>query len=153
MTLNPKLFRGRFSRNIDDKSRLVLPLELRATLESRSDEAKIVVTTYDGCIVGFPLPDWELFETNFHNIKNPPLSVRNFRRLVIGGAEETKPDKQGRILLSRTHLDYSGITDELIIVGQGQRIEFWNPQKLEGILAQDYDVAELLAESGIDFAF
>lgn len=150
---NARLFRGRFSRSLDTKGRLMLPPELKDVILSRSPEGKVVFTTYDGCIVGFPLPDWEEFEEKFYNLKNPPLSVRNFRRLVIGGAEEVAPDNQGRVRLSRSHLDYSGISDELVIVGQGQRFELWNPAKLEPLLNQEYDVAELLAESGLDFSF
>ncbi|SHN59294.1 division/cell wall cluster transcriptional repressor MraZ [Desulfovibrio litoralis] len=148
-----KLFRGRFSRSVDDKGRLMLPTELRSVLESRSESSKIIFTTYDGCIVGFPLPDWEQLEEAFYQLKNPPLTVRNFRRLVIGGAEECNIDAQGRVRLSKTHLEYSGIESELIIVGQGQKLELWQPQKLEEVLKQDYDVASLLAESGVDFSF
>lgn len=147
-------FRGRILRNLDPKSRLMLPPEFRETLLSRSPGGKIVLTTYDGCVVGFPWPDWEDFEHKMNRIKSPSREVRFFRRLVIGGAEETALDAQGRIRLSREHLRYAGMEREALLVGQGPRFEIWSPETLDAALEQDFDgVAESLAETGIDIGF
>lgn len=105
-------FRGRSSRNLDPKGRLMLPPEFRESLLARSAEGKFMLTTYDGCIVGFPWPDWVEFEEKFARIPNPSREMRNFRRLVIGGAEEQLADAQGRIRLSRDHLAYAGLLRE-----------------------------------------
>lgn len=145
-------FRGRFLRSPDLKGRLMLPPEFREILLSRSSEARIVLTTYDGCVVGFPLPDWEEFEHKMNRIKNAPRSVRDFRRLVLGGAEEMALDAQGRIRLSREHMSYAGINGEAVLMGQGPRFEIWSPERLAPVLAQNFDdVAQAIAETGIDF--
>ena len=145
-------FRGRSLRNPDPKGRLTLPPDFREILLSRSGEGKVVLTTYDRCVVGFPLPDWEAFEEGMNRIKNPPRNVRDFRRLVIGGAEFMELDAQGRVRLSREHMQYAGIEREATLVGQGQRFEVWSPERLAPVLAQDFDdVARAIAETGIDF--
>jgi MraZ protein len=132
----------------------MLPPEFREILFSRSKEGGVVLTTYDGCVVGFPLPDWEEFEEKMNRIKNPVRSVRDFRRLVIGGAEAMTVDAQGRVRLSREHMQYAGIEREAMLVGQGQRFEIWSPERLTPVLAQNFDdVAEAMADSGIDFGF
>ena len=147
-------FRGRILRNLDPKSRLVLPPEFREILLSRSPEGRVVLTTYDGCVVGFPLPDWEEFEHKMNRIKNPSKAVRFFRRLVIGGAEELAVDGQGRVRLSRELMKYAGIDREAVLMGQGQRFEIWAPATLDAALDQDFDdVATALAETGIDIGF
>jgi MraZ protein len=147
-------FRGRIQRSPDPKGRLMLPPEFREILLLRSAEAKVVLTTYDGCIVAFPLPDWEEFEQKINSVKNPSRDVRDFRRLVIGGAEEMAPDAQGRIRLSREHTTYAAIEGEATLVGQGPRFEIWSPQRLTPVLEKNYDdVAQAIAETGIDFGF
>ena len=147
-------FRGRIARSLDPKGRLMLPPDFRATLSSRSSEGRVVLTTYDGCVVGFPFVDWEEFEDKMNRVKNPARNVRDFRRLVLGGAEEMLVDGQGRVRLSREHAHYAGIELEVVLVGQGVRFEVWSPERLTPVLEQNFDdVAQALAESGIDFGF
>lgn len=147
-------FRGRSLRNTDPKGRLMLPPEFREILLSRGGGGGVVLTTYDGCVVGFPLPDWEEFEEKINHIKNPARNVRDFRRLVIGGAEAMEVDAQGRVRLSREHMQYAGIEREAMLVGQGPRFEVWSPERLAPVLARNFDdVAGAIAESGIDFGF
>ncbi len=147
-------FRGRSRRSTDPKGRLMLPPEFRDTLLARSSEGKVVLTTYDGCVVGFPLPDWEDFEDKINRMTNPTRALRDFRRLVVGGAESLIIDAQGRARLSREHMQYAGIEREVVLVGQGRRFEIWAPDRLEPVLAQNFDdVAASLAETGVDFGF
>ena len=147
-------FRGRFLRSPDLKGRLALPPEFRETLLSRSSEGRVVLTTYDNCVVGFPLPDWEEFEHKMNHITNAPPIVRDFRRLALGGAEAMAVDGQGRVRLSREHMAYAGINGEATILGQGLRFEIWSPQRLAPVLEQNFaDVAQAIAETGIDFVF
>ncbi|UZP67287.1 division/cell wall cluster transcriptional repressor MraZ [Desulfovibrio mangrovi] len=147
------LFRGRSHRSLDPKGRLMLTPEIRDILLSRSHEGKLVLTTYDRCVVGYPLPDWEEFEQKFQKLKTPSLKVRNFRRLVIGGAEEMALDKQGRIRISADHMAYAGLDKDVVIVGQGSKFEIWDKARFEALMSEDSfdDVADELAESGIDF--
>ncbi len=147
-------FRGRSTRNIDPKGRLMFSPEFREILASRSPDSKVVLTTYDGCVVGFPFPEWETFEDKINRIANPSRAVRDFRRLVLGGAEEMTFDGQGRLRLSKDHLVYGGIEREVIIMGQGPRFELWSPERLNPVLAQNFDdVASDIADAGIDFGF
>lgn len=114
----------------------------------------MVLTTYDRCVVGFPLPDWLEFERQLNRVKNPPRKLRDFRRLVVGGAEEMVTDGQGRIRLSKDHLGYAGISGEAVLMGQGPRFELWQPERLEAVISGDFDdVAESIDQDGFDFNF
>ena len=147
------LFRGRTTRSLDAKGRLMLPPEFRNILLSRSDEGRLVLTTYDNCVVGFPLPDWMEFENKLNSIKNPPRKLRDFRRLVVGGAEEMTTDAQGRIRLSKDHLCYAGISGEAVLMGQGSRFELWQPARLDGVISGDFDDVSEAVQEGFDFSF
>ena len=147
-------FRGRSQRTPDPKGRLMLPTDFRDIIRSHDEDGKVVLTTYDGCIVGFPLPEWEEFEQKIIRLRNPVRTVRDFRRLVLGGAEVMTLDAQGRVRLSKEHMQYAGIEKEVFIVGQGPRFEIWSPQKLEPVLEQNFDqVAEAIGDAGVDFGF
>ena len=140
------LFRGRSARNLDAKGRLVLPSGFREVLDSRGAGGRVVLTTFDGCLMGFPLPDWEEFEQQVSNLPNMTKGLRGFRRLVIGGAEELQLDKMGRLRPSQAQLEYAGISKDVLVVGELQKFELWDPARFEGEIEQDMsNVAEELA--------
>ena len=137
------LFRGQSYRSLDAKGRLMLPPEFRDALTAASVDGTFVLTTYDGCLVGYPAPLW-----------NSSRKIRDFRRLVLGGAEDQSFDAQGRIRLSRAHVEYAGLEHDAVVVGQGDKFEIWDQARFKALLSQDFDdVADELAESGIDFSF
>lgn len=160
-------FRGRSSRSLDPKGRLMLPPEFRENLLARSragvssgedgaerEEARFVITTYDGCLVGFPWADWSDMEEKFARLPNPSPRVRAFRRLFIGGAEVQTLDAQGRVRLSQDHREYAGLSRDVTVIGLLNRFEIWNPDVLRTSLDEQKldDVTGELAASGIDFA-
>lgn len=147
-------FRGRSTRSLDPKGRLMLPPEFRDILLSRAEGGELVLTTLDGCVYGFPWPDWQEFEEKVNRVKNPSRALRDFRRLVLGGAEVMRADAQGRIRLSRELLQYAGIDGEAVLVGQGAHFELWDAARLAPALARSFDdVTQDMADSGIDFVF
>ena len=147
-------FRGRSLRNPDPKGRIMLPPEFRELLLRTDAGSGLVLTTYDRCVVGFPLPQWDEFENKLVMMANPARKVRDFRRHVLGGAEKMSPDPQGRVRLSREHLLYAGIDKEALVVGVGSKFEIWAPERFASIIEQDFDdIAESIGETGINFGF
>lgn len=129
----------------------MLPADFRDVLLSRASSGRFVLTTYDGCIVGFPEPDWAEFEEKFSRLTNPSRKMRDFRRLVIGGAEEMELDAQGRVRISRAQMEYAGLDHEVALAGQGNRFEIWDQKTFKAMMEQDFDdVTEELAAGGID---
>ena len=146
------LFRGNSSRAVDVKGRLMLPPAFREILDLRSKSGGFVLTTYDGCLVGYPLPDWQELEEKLALLRTTSRKVRDFKRLVLGGAEEMTPDSHGRVLLSKAHLGYAGIRREAVLVGQGRTFELWDKDSFAAVIGQNFDdLADELADSGIDF--
>lgn len=132
----------------------MLPAEFRDTLAQCSPDGRCMLTTLDGCIVGWPWPEWEKFEESFTRLRTPSRKLRDFRRVVLGGAEELAFDPQNRLRLSRAHMEYAGLDREVVIVGQVSRFEIWDAARFKAIQEQNFDdVAEEFAESGIDLSF
>lgn len=165
-------FRGRSSRSLDPKGRLMLPAEFRDSLSARgksgleagpetgedavSDDTqgRFVITTYDGCLVAYPWADWTDLEAKFARLPNPSPKVRAFRRLFIGGAEVQSLDAQGRVRLSQDHREYAQLDKDVVVLGLINRFELWNPDILKAAMDEQKldDVSDELAASGIDFA-
>lgn len=142
------MFRGKTTRSLDTKGRLMLPPEFREILLARSEAGIFTLTTYDECIVGFTQPDWEEFEQSMSEIHNAVGKVRNFKRLVLGGQEQMTFDAQGRIRIPKSQLAYAGISSEAVVMGQGTRFEIWQPERLNAAISGDFDdVSESLPDS------
>jgi MraZ protein len=133
-------FRTRVNRTLDGKKRIMLPVEFREVLFSRSPDGRMVLTTIqDKCIRGFALPDWTPYEEDLkEKLDSPNLVERDFARLVWGGSVEMSPDSQGRILLPKDHLDHSGISAEAVLVGLGDFFELWRPERFEECKNKDF---------------
>ncbi len=148
------LFRSQYSRSLDPKGRLMLPPEFREILLARSDSGRLALTTRDGCIYGYPWPDWQETEEKILRIKSPSRVQRDLIRRVLGSVVDMTVDGQGRIRLSRELTSYAGIEKDAVILGNGSRFEIWEPSRLISLMAQNFDDVTLSgADSGIDLAF
>ena len=80
-------------------------------------------------------------------------TARSFVRLMSGGASDSIPDRQGRVLIPQNLRDYAGLTAEAVIVGVNNKLEIWNPDRLaaeKALIESDPDkFAENLSQLGI----
>lgn len=162
--LSPEYRESLFLRMQKNENGLVIPQcpqiaaseQARDTLDISPEktEIKVVITTYDTCLVAYPWLDWLKLEEQFTKIANPSSRVRAFRRLFIGGAEEQSLDAQGRIRLSQEHREYAHLDKEITVLGLTNRFEIWNPTLLKQSMEEiDFNaVSDELGDSGINFA-
>lgn len=113
-----------------------------------------MLTNFDGCAVGYPLPEWERIEESFNRINMLDSRLRNFQRFFISGAMEVKLDKQGRILIPPHLRQYAALEREVVIAGVGRKIEIWNKDTFEAKRREmeesfDEDMSSL-AEKGFE---
>ena len=101
-------FRGASTHSLDDKARLIVPKRFLDQLPPV--ETKFVLTASpDGCLL---LLDQGSFEKISGEIGDEPLDRnkenRGLRRLILGHAEDVKPDRAGRILIPEVLRQYMG---------------------------------------------
>jgi MraZ protein len=67
--------------------------------------------------------------------KKPQTSdaIKYYRRRVVGTAVECEIDKQGRVLIPSALRADANLNDEIVLVGQGNKIEVWDKQAYEGV--------------------
>jgi MraZ protein len=59
---------------------------------------------------------------------------------------EVTLDKQNRITIPKQHLELANITKNVVILGQFDHIEFWDPERLENYEKNSDIAIEELAE-------
>lgn len=132
---------------MDSKNRLIIPSKFREVL----GDAFMVSRGLDECLYIFEQSEWDVFEGK---IKKLPLSdkkARRFGRFLLAGAACVEVDKQGRILLPSSLVEFAGLQKDVVLLGVGSRIEIWSREKLdEELEAEDMDsIAEHMAELGV----
>ena len=76
----------------------------------------------------------------------------NAARAFFSGAQEVRPDKQGRVALPQNLRDYAGLTREVVVAGVFSRIEIWDRDRwleLDRVGAQALTDSDDLPEFGI----
>ena len=118
------MFLGKFPALISSKHRIDLP----ATFRDLVAEGAFITQGFERTLM---LLQAATFLTVVDHAKaftiTDPL-VRLMFRLIMANAHEVDADREGSIEIPATLAEFAGITDEVVIVGQGDYIEIWSPE-------------------------
>lgn len=138
---------GEFQHNIDAKGRIIIPAKLREDLGS-----KFVITRgLDGCVFGYPLDNWEKIQEKLKQLPLAKKEARAFTRFFYSAAAEAEIDKQGRINIPTTLVNYANLEKECLVLGVSDRIEIWSKEKWENVSSEIEESFEEIAEDMLDF--
>lgn len=138
---------GEFQHNIDAKGRIIIPAKLREDLG-----AKFVITRgLDGCVFGYPLDNWEKIQEKLKQLPLAKKEARAFTRFFYSAAAEVEIDKQGRINVPSTLVDYANLEKECLVLGVSDRIEIWSKVRWESVSSEIEESFEEIAEDMLDF--
>lgn len=141
------MFLGEYKHTIDVKGRLTVPAKFRGQLA-----AGLVVTRgFERNLMLYPLTEWQhLYGKIMASPISDPIS-RVFRRRIMSGAADIKPDKQGRMVVPPYLREFAGIIGEVVIIGMGSHLEIWNAEmwKIELADIESNDDGERWSELGI----
>jgi MraZ protein len=105
---------------------LVLPPALRDGL----GQGYVITRGLDGCVSVFPLPAWEaLLERLDRGSSFLKTAARIFQRHLFGGASVETMGPDGMVHVPDHLRRYAELDDEVVLVGVGNRVEVWNPQR------------------------
>ncbi|MGB9721710.1 MAG: division/cell wall cluster transcriptional repressor MraZ [bacterium] len=130
-------FRGFFQHIIDERKRLAIPSQFRTVLMAES-EGKVVLTPgYDREIAVYALKTWQEFEDKeLLSLSMDRVQSRRYRRHYTFGIKEDHLDAQGRILIPDFLLEYSGITKDVIVVGEIDYFSLWSAENYQRLKEQ-----------------
>lgn len=136
------MFLGTHQPRLDDKGRLILPAKFRDGLA----EGLVITRGQDRCLYAFPMAEFERLHEQVRQAPVTSKQARDYLRVLLSGASDEVPDKQGRITIPPLLRTYAGLQRECAVIGAGSRIEIWDLPAWEQYLAdreQDFsDIAE-----------
>jgi MraZ protein len=116
---------GEFEHTIDDKGRITVPAKFRGRLA-----AGLVVTKgIDSCLWLYPTDVWAELAEEIKGLSLTNPKAREFRRQVFGGAYDSVPDRQGRVIVPSTLRQYANIDKQAVVIGLYDHCEIWNPDQ------------------------
>jgi len=123
------MFLGISSVNLDAKGRLAIPARHRDKLIALSG-GKLIVTVevLEPCLLLYTLPAWEQVQNSLTGLSNVKRSNRQIQRLMLGYASDVDVDGSGRIRIPSELRAYADIQKQVILMGQGKKIEIWDSE-------------------------
>lgn len=140
---------GNYQHNIDTKGRLIIPAKFRQEL----GDGFIITRGMDGCLFGYSASEWQKLEEKLAELPLSKKEARTFVRFFYSAAIECTLDKQGRVNLPDTLIQYAKLDKECTIIGVSNRIEIWNRHRWEEVTAVAEENFDAIAEDMIDFNF
>lgn len=134
---------GEYEHSLDTKGRLIMPSKLREDI----GEKFIITKGLDGSLFGFSQEEWKNFEEKLKTLPLTNKVARDFVRFFLSGAIECEIDKQGRFLIASNLREYAGMEKEVVIIGVGTRVEFWDKQKWKKYNSEENISADAIAEN------
>ncbi|WP_283574468.1 division/cell wall cluster transcriptional repressor MraZ [Limosilactobacillus ingluviei] len=142
------MFMGEFNHTIDPKGRLIIPAKFRQQLGERF----VITRGLDQCLAGWPLSEWKKLQAKLRALPMTKKNVRQFVRFLYAAAVECEFDKQGRVNLSATLLDYAQLKQACVVVGVATHFEIWDTATWQTINQQAAaDFAAVAEELDFDF--
>ena len=120
------MFSGRYEHAIDPKGRTSLPSRFREVLAGVDDGRVVMTTSFDPCVVVYPLGEWRAFSDRLALQPQFDPSVIMLRRIYVSGAVECEVDKLGRVLVPQSLREHASLTRDAIWAGMGKTIELWD---------------------------
>lgn len=137
---------GEFAHALDEKGRLTMPAKFRDELGPRF----VVTMGLDGCLACYAPAEWERLTERLKQLPMTSRDARAFVRLLLAGATEVEPDRQGRIILATRLREQAGITTNVVVVGLNTRVEIWAEDRWQAYRAEAQEAFEATADKLVD---
>jgi transcriptional regulator MraZ len=143
------MFIGTYEHTIDEKSRLTLPARFRDAL----GDGVVLARGLDGNVAVYSRETWKVtVETRISALDPLSREARELRRFFFSGAAEADLDRQGRILVPVALTRHADLEREVVVAGNYDHLELWNPsaweQHLHAVEGSAEHAAERLAAHG-----
>ena len=140
MTLTNNTFIGEYAYSLDSKGRVNVPAKFRQSLSEDNENTFVITRGVDPCIWVYPLSHWKEIESNLRNLSSISKIHRTFVRNTARYASPSTYDKQGRITLTPSLIEYADLDKDVLIIGMINKMEIWNPDRLDETDQQNMEI-------------
>lgn len=140
---------GEYHHNIDEKGRLIIPSKFREEIGN----SFIVTKGLDGCLFVYSLIEWEKIVNRLKKLPFTKKDARTFSRFFLSSATVCEFDRQGRINLVNSLIDYAGLKKECAVIGVNDRLEIWALDKFNNLMDENTLELDRISENLFDGDF
>jgi MraZ protein len=127
------LLLGTYTPKLDEKYRLLLPAKFR----SRLAPGVVMTKGQNHCLYLVPIDE---FAKLYEKLKDTLITDKNaqdYLRVMLSGANDDVPDKQGRLSIPPHLREYAGLDRDVAVIGAGARVEVWDREAWDKYLAEN----------------
>ena len=140
---------GEYHHSIDEKGRLIIPSKFREEIGN----SFVVTRGLDGCLFVYSLVEWEKIVNKLKRLPFTKKDARTFTRFFLASATVCEFDKQGRINLMNSLIEYAGLKKECAIIGVNDRLEIWSLDKFNNLMEENFSELDNISENLFDGDF
>ena len=137
------MFMGEYHHSIDEKGRLIIPSKFRSEL----GESFVITRGLDNCLFVYSLVEWNKIVDRLKTLPFTKKDARNFTRFFLSGATVCELDRQGRVNIAASLIEFAFLDKECIIVGVNDRLEIWSKSKWDNFFNENSDKLSDIAEN------
>lgn len=116
---------GEYEYKVDNKGRVPLPPKFRPEFKN----GLVLTRGFEECIVVYRRSDFEKIAEKFASDTLAKSKMRKLSRFIFSSAFDVEMDNQGRIAIPAPLKNFAHIEDTVVIVGENNCLELWNPDK------------------------
>jgi MraZ protein len=132
---------------VDEKGRLMLPAPLRKQLMPVIEEGFVVKrSVFHKCLELYPMAEWHRESSEVSSLNRFVKKNVDFIRIFMAGVKTVELDTAGRLLIPKDLTVYAGIDRQVVLSSAVNRIEIWDKDLYEGMIAEGAAVFADLAE-------
>lgn len=139
------MFLGTYEPRLDEKGRLILPAKFRDELA----DGLVITPGQDRCLYVVSAQEFTRMVQELSQNPTTTKNARDYIRVLMSGASDEVPDKQGRVTLPPRLRSYAGLDRDLVVVGVGNRAEIWDRENWNRYLAAQEEAFSQTAEEVI----
>lgn len=140
-------FFGTFNCKADAKGRIMLPVSLRNQMTPILNNGFYIKKSYyNDCLELYPAQEWNKVNAEFEKTSRFDDEAQNFIRMFVDGLRPVEVDTTGRLLINKDAITMAGITKDVKVVSMGKRLEIWDMQTYEKVIAATNEEKKELAK-------
>jgi MraZ protein len=139
-------FLGEFDCKLDAKGRMMIPTGLKKQLPEAEREGLVINRGFEKHLVIYTRKEWDKIVGDLSKLNQYEKKTREFIRYFTRGASELTLDAANRVLLPKALLDYAGVTADVVLSCQFNKIEVWAKDAYESQMDSEPENFANLAE-------
>ena len=132
---------------VDSKGRAMLPGGLKKEMAAVLYDGFVVKkSVFEKCLELIPRKEWEKEMEKLDKLNRFVKKNLDFIRRFVAGVKPVELDSNGRLLIPKDLMAYAGITKEIVLTSQINKIEIWDKTIYERTISDSSVEFDKLAE-------